>query len=538
MINDVAGKLIADKYRVENLIRESESGDLYLGRHEVIDKPVLLKILPAAFAVDQRWVKRFIGEARTSSTLAHPGILNVTDFGTDSKGVSYAVFEHIDGVTLDELNASGEPLDEKRAIDFARQIASAITTAHSKNIVHGRLEPKNILVGEGDSVKVYGFGSDPLTVPRDADPRFLAPEQCNAFPAADERSDVYSLGVLVFQMLGGVVPFEGSTAADILVRQNSEPPPPLSAFSRDLHPEIEPIVLSAMALDPDRRYPNMAAFAEDLQILAGRLGTPTSATAAAAAAGNTGPKRNAWQTAIFAFVGIAIFAGALIYATSVRQTDPTETVQAESGSLPVQPIGPATGAQEESLARLPALTDAEIMATTAQGDDMPGGDGLDPWANGAMPPAGAPLAGSMPGMPSGGGLVPPVGYVPPGGQEYTVGDGQSPFMPPSSGGVEIINYTINPATGQCIKIPSGEVFPCPGSKAPAKAAPTPNTPAANTSAQPTPEPTPATTGPKPMATPPPKTKPGETEKKPATAKPKSGTEKKTDELPSDENSEL
>ncbi len=530
MVNDVAGKLIADKYRVESLIRESESGDLYAARHEVLDKPVTLKILPAAFAVDQRWVKRFLSEARAASTLSHDGILNITDFGTDSRGVSYAVFDPIEGNTLAKLNSSEEPIDEKRAIGLARQIAAAVAAAHSKNVVHGRLEPNSVFVGEGDVVKVYGFGADPLTVPRDADVRYLAPEQCNGYPSADARSDVYSLGVMIYDLLAGVVPYEGTTPADILARQNSEPPPPLSAFRRDLHPEIEPIVLSSMAIDPDRRYPNMEAFAEDLDTLAARLGSPVANQAAAAAV--AGPKRNVWQTAIFVFIGIAIFAGALIYATAVRQTDPTQNLQADAGSLPVQPIGPATGAQEESLAKLPALTDAEIMATSAQGADMlPGGDGFNAWANGGIPPAGAPLAGSMPGVPSGGGLVPPTGYVPPGGQLYTVGDGQSQFMPDNTGAVEIINYTINPATGQCIKIPSGEIFPCPGTKAPAKAAPTPNPPASNTATQPTPEPTPATPTQKPMATPPPKTKPGETEKKPAATTPKSGTEKKTDELP-------
>ncbi len=126
MINDIAGKLIADKYRVETLIRESESGDLYTGRHEVLDKPVTLKILPTAVAVDQRWVKRFISEARAASTVSHNGILNLSDFGTDSKGVSYAIFEAAPVNTLDRLEISGEFLDEKRAIDIARQIAASV----------------------------------------------------------------------------------------------------------------------------------------------------------------------------------------------------------------------------------------------------------------------------------------------------------------------------------------------------------------------------------------------------------------------------
>ena len=526
MIGDFAGKLIADKYRVGEFLREGETGDLYAGRSEILDRAVTLKILPAALAVDERWVKRFVREARSASTLSHPGILNITDFGTDSKGISYAVYEPVDGATLDQT-LTAVPLDEKVAIDIARQIAAAMASAHEKKIVHGNLNPQNIFSAGEDIFKVFGFGDDPLHVSRDADPRYLAPEQCSSYPASDERSDIYSLGVILYELLAGTVPYDGTTAAEILNKQNSEPPPPISAFRRDLHPEIEPIVLSAMAVDPERRYQTMSAFSEDLNILAGRLGSPVAEKAIAAASGETST-RNIWQTAVFVFAGIAIFAAALIYATSVRQTDPTDNLQADAGSLPVQPIGPATGAQEESLAKLPALTDAEIMATQNQMmSDLPGGDGFNAWANGGVPPASAPLsgplAGSMPGMPSGVPVAPPVGYVPPGGQVYTVGSGQSQFMPDfsPSGGVEL----------RCRDVQTGNDIPCP-SNAPApgaKPSPSPQTPAANTAVPPT-------TGdgaptPKPMATPPPKnTKPAAQPEKPKPAA-KSGAQKDSEELP-------
>ncbi len=527
MLGDFAGKLIADKYRVGELLREGDSGDLYTGSSEIQERPVTLKILPTALAVDERWVKRFVREARSASLLSHPGILNITDFGTDSKGISYAVYEPTDGKTLDQIG-TGEPLDENAAIDIARQISSAVSAAHEKKTVHGSLSPQNIFVEEENRCKVYDFGGDPLNVSRNADPRYLAPEQCNAYPASDERSDVYSLGVILYELLAGSVPYEGPTAADILKKQNSEPPPPISAFRRDLNPEIEPIVLSAMAVDPERRYQTMAAFAEDLEILAGRIGSPVTQEKAMAAAAGAAPKRNVWQTAIFSLLGIAIFASALIYATSVRQTDPTETVQADAGSLPVQPIGPATGAQEESLAKLPALTEAEIMSTQNQMmSDLPGGDGYNPWANGGIPPAGAPLtgplAGSMPGVPSGIPTAPPAGYVPPGGQMYTVGEGQSQFMPDfnPSGSVEL----------RCRDVQTGQDIPCP-SNAPqpgAKPSPTPKNSAANTAVtQPTPEGAPT---PKPMATPPPKNKPADQPAKPASKPAKSGTQKDSEELP-------
>ena len=121
MMDDVLGKLVADKYRVESLICEGKSGDLYMGRHEVLGRPVLVKVLARALAVDARWVRRFIDESRTASAVTHPNILNITDFGTDARGISYAVFEPADGPTLRDVETGGSPFDEKRALEFARQ---------------------------------------------------------------------------------------------------------------------------------------------------------------------------------------------------------------------------------------------------------------------------------------------------------------------------------------------------------------------------------------------------------------------------------
>jgi hypothetical protein len=339
---------------------------------------------------------------------------------------------------------------------------------------------------ETEIVKVFGFGSDPMTVARDADPRYLSPEQLTQFPAADERSDVYSLGVVLFEMLAGVVPFDGGNAKDVLAKINAEPPPPLSAFRRDLHPEIEPIILTALAADPERRYQKVSAFAEDLSLAAGG---PEKAAAATATAG--GKKHNIWQTAFIVLAGILVLAIGLIYATSVRKTDVTAQLQAEPGTLPVQPIGPATGAQEESLSKLPDMTDAEILAAQtgtmeAPPGTLPGGDGYNAWANGGAPPIGAPPPGSS---------VPV--YVPPAGQTVTIDpNGGSQFMPQSDGIILVPVPMANANTGST-----------------AKPTPTPKSPAGNTavpSATPKPmmSPTPKPATSQPAA---PKKKPGDDE---------------------------
>jgi len=502
MMDDFVGKLVADKYRIDTLIREGDSGDLYTGRHEMLDKPVMVRILPRALAVDARWVRAFIDEARTAAAVSAPNLLNVTDFGTDAKGVTYEVFEETSVRTLRDVLRETPTLTESRALNIAQRIASGISAAHEIQIIHGSLDPDKVFIetaNDGrDTVKVIGIGRDPAKAGRDTDARYLAPEQTTAFPAADMRSDVYSLAVMLYEMLSGSIPNGAAAAVDGITNEQTELPAPLTAFRRDLHPDLEPILLSALASDPARRYRTMKAFAEDLSLLSGEDTGNTKVEAAAAAAG---PKRNIWQTAFIVLAGISVLAGALIYATSVRRTDPTTQLQADADSLPVQPIGPATGAQEESLAKLPPMTDAEMMSATAMEQPpgtLPGGDGYNAWANGGIPPAGAPLNpyGGQPGS-----YGPPMQYVQPGGQVYTIDpNGGSQFMPNDSGVI---------------------LVPVPANTAPAAKPDNPKT-AANTAVEPNPK-TEAT--PKPMATPPPKTeKPvsDATKKEKPASKPKAG----------------
>ncbi len=506
-MNDLVGKNIAGKYRIDSLIRETELGDFYRGTNISTGVPVTVKILAPAMAIDVRYIDRFLAEAKRAAGVSHRNILNSIDVGTDVQGLPFAVYEGIEGDTVAETLRLYGPMTEARAIGIAQQIASALAAANLSGTNHGGLNKNKALINniDGiDTVKVYDFGVRPHARNSISAVPYLAPEQCGDPASSDERSDVYSLGVMLYEMIAGEPPFTGATPAAIIQKHNSVPPAPLSAFRQDLHPQVEPIILSAIAPDATRRYQSVADLEEDL----GRLGTETGAEipptnvikAAAATAGDIGPKRNVWQTAFIVLAGIAVLSGALIYATYTRQTNPTTTTQADANSSPVQPINPATGAQEEAMLRMGDLGDASTLPNAGMEvppGTLPGGDGYNPWQNGGVPPAGAPLTSgpATNGVPGTGPSMPT--YVPPPGQTVTVDpNGGSVFMP-NEGGVILVPI---PAATEPVVKPS----------------PTPKNPATNTAVKPPTDGKPATTANppvKPQPTPTPKTNPAKPAKK-------------------------
>lgn len=477
MINDLLGKNIAGKYRIDSLIRETELGDFYRGTNTATGVPVTVKILAPAMAIDVRYVDRFLAEANALAGVSHRNILNSIDVGTDAQGLPFAIYEALDGETLEDSLRVYGPMEEPRAIGLAKQIASGLTAAHFSELVHGGLNPTKVIISTIDGVdlaKIYDFGirgharNSMSAVP------YLAPEQSVDSTKTDQRSDIYSLGILLYAMIAGEPPFTGATPTAIIQKAKNEPPAPLSAFRQDLHPQIEPIILSAIGPDPDRRYQKAADLEEDLGRLATETGAelpPANVVVAAAAAASDGRKRSVWQTAFIVLAGIIVLAGGLIYATYTRQTDPTTTAQADANSSPVQPINPATGAQEEAMLKMGDLNDPLLYPNSANGlpaDTLPGGDGYNAWLNGGAPPAGAPLnSGSSNGLPLTTGTPMPQ-YVPPPGQTMTVNpNGGSVFMPMDNGVI---------------------LVPIPADAVPVKPTPTPKNPAANTTVKPTPDP--------------------------------------------------
>ncbi len=515
MLNQMIGTNLADKYQIDEVLRDSGLGKIYRATHLLMDKHVTVKVLPPALAIDENIVKQFSAEARTVSHISHPNILNVTDFGSDRNGAVYIVMEDADGETLEQIIKREGKFSVARAVKIARQIAAALSAAHANGVIHHHLSSQNVLLThtalEPETVKVLDFGSDTLYENEDFEDgesnlrslEYASPEQNSSVADADERSDVYALGVIFYEMLAGEVPFTAKNQTDLMMKQAENPPAPLSAFRGDLSGHIEPIVIKALAKNPDMRYQTADDLACDLDSISTDFGEKRMAAASGAHEYATS---NVWKTAFVVLVGIVGLSAAMIYFTQGKQTNPTTQLQTDANGLPVQPLNPATGMNEQSTASGLAPFNPEMMSNSAMAmpQPMPNGDGLgdgyNPWASG-KPPAGAPPQ-----------------YVTPGGQIYTIpGDG-SQFMP-QDGQYVLVPQPLNANSNANVSVKPSPTPKGKNAAANVQTQPSP-TPAANPQPIPEVKPTPAI--PKPEKTP---VKPAEKPLEKTPAKPPVSSEK-------------
>ncbi|MFN6963566.1 MAG: serine/threonine protein kinase [Pyrinomonadaceae bacterium] len=419
MANENLGPVIDGKYLVEELIAQTRLGPLYRGRNIAVERPVAIKVLDTASADNDEALLQFERASRLEARLSHPNVLALTDVGSDGRG-RYAIYEPPPATTLRELiSREGEPFATDRAVSIIRGVVEGVAAAHSKGVVHGAISPSAVLVDDADggAVKVFDFGSSTTE-----EVRYTAPELLRG-GEPDTRSDVYSLGVTAYEVLAGRPPFDAADA-DEIARLQDAPPAPLSSFRQDLPVGLEASILKALAIDPEMRFASAEEFAAELTSIGG-----DAARANAAALG-----RDLWKTAFIVIVGIGLLSAVLIYATYTRRTEPATVLQPDANGQPVQPLSPATGTQEESLANLPPNA-AELMMNSNMSmppGTMPGGDGYNPWANGGTPPAGAP----------------PQTYVPPGGQVITIDPNNPSQFMPTEGGVILVPVPANANTAK------------------------------------------------------------------------------------------
>jgi serine/threonine-protein kinase len=416
--DSLVGTTLAGKYRIDARLNEGGMGTVYRGCHVLMDKTVAIKVLRPSLAADEKIVARFSREARAASRISHPNALSVTDFGEDESGHVFLVMEFLSGRTLKQVLRDDGPLPLARVVDITRQIGDALNAAHAQGVVHRDLKSDNIMLLDtmtGDYAKVLDFGiakiNEPdgtvdtsLTAPNlvIGTPQYMSPEQCSQDAEIDARSDIYSLGVILFEMLVGHVPFSGDSPTIVMMKHLQEPVPSVLEERSDVPASVARVVARAMAKVRDNRYQTVAELIEDLTIAAGmtihRIGpvtpvntsetlvrteepdevtvvrareeaplpvvpvSPRRAPVTVSVSGSMPPPApaatgfNPMKVLIPSIVGLLVVFAA-IYALTRNSTPAVDAntnqqvpaLAADPNSQPVQPAQPATGKGEEGI---------------------------------------------------------------------------------------------------------------------------------------------------------------------------------------------
>jgi eukaryotic-like serine/threonine-protein kinase len=266
------GDLIAGRYELEELVGSGGMSTVFRARDRQLDRRVAIKILHEHYLSDPEYVERFRREARAVAQLSHPNIVTVIDRGED-EGRQYIVFEHVEGENLKELVRRTGRLPVRRALELGVAVADGLAFAHERGLVHRDVKPQNVLLSREGEVKVTDFGiARSLDVDHGVTQtgtvlgtgEYLAPEQASGKPIS-AATDVYSLGVVLWELLAGEVPFVGESFVAVAMRHVNEPPPSLREQRPDVSPRLAAAVERALAKDPARRFPSMAALSRELR---------------------------------------------------------------------------------------------------------------------------------------------------------------------------------------------------------------------------------------------------------------------------------
>ena len=300
-----AGSKIGN-YKVTRLLGEGGMGRVFEGIHEQIGRRAAIKVLHAQFAHNSEAYTRFLNEARAVNIIQHPGLVNVFEFGQTEDGSPYIVMEFLEGETLADRLASVGRMS-MGALRIARQIASALMAAHAKHIVHRDLKPANVMLVPdpdmpgGERVKVVDFGIAKISAEHNdtgyktragailGTPTYMSPEQCRGAGEVTDKTDVYALGVMIYEMLVGRPPFVAEGGGEIMGMHLFQAPPPLHMLEPTLPLDLVDLVHSMLSKDPDAR-PSIVQVAQELDRIGGRLSGPMQAVSAEVAAMAAEPK--------------------------------------------------------------------------------------------------------------------------------------------------------------------------------------------------------------------------------------------------------
>ena len=397
---DLVGQVVADRYHVMKKLGEGGMGQVYLAEHVKMGRRSAIKVLNPAMVNDTEAVARFNREAANASRISHRNVCAIYDFGETPEGLIYLAMEFVEGEPLTDLLEREHALPPSRAVGIAQQVADALQAAHDLGIVHRDLKPDNIMLSRGrdgaDVVKVVDFGIAKAAGAHDTQkvtktglvvgtPEFMSPEQLSGDPL-DGRSDLYALGLVLFKMLTGKLPFEGSTVQDTMVRRLTDEPATLADTRPDLNfpPGLQATIDTALTRNPVDRYQSAAKFGSDLAAVLGLprgpAGTPLPATRPDAEAkteilrrtGSSGPqptpvkKRSSIPILIGAVVILGVAGGAVALrgggkrvdgaapVDTVSRTDSARTRDTAVSPAPSSPVRPAKSPAHAPVQRAPS----------------------------------------------------------------------------------------------------------------------------------------------------------------------------------------
>jgi serine/threonine-protein kinase len=273
------GTTFDKRYKIEQVIGEGGMGFVYLARHKVIDKKVAVKVLRNDMARDRENLDRFLQEARAASSIGNPHIVDISDFGDLPDGSTYFVMEYLDGGSLSRLIDQEKPLSVERICHIALQLTDGLSAAHASGIVHRDLKPDNVILvprgADEEFVKILDFGiakvmstAEKLTVAGAVfgTPHYMSPEQAAGNPV-DHRTDVYSLGIMLYEMASGSLPFNADNFMAILSQHMYQAPTPIREVAPECSPGLEAVILKCLSKKPEARYQTMDELRADLEKL-------------------------------------------------------------------------------------------------------------------------------------------------------------------------------------------------------------------------------------------------------------------------------
>lgn len=257
------GHLLSERYKIKSTIGGGGMANVYLADDTILDREVAIKVLRLEYANDEEFIARFDREAKAATSLSHPNVVNIFDVGEEDH-ILYMVMEYVDGLTLKEYIQQYGPVEVEEALSIMKQITAAIAHAHANDLVHRDIKPQNILIDSYGQVKVTDFGiavalsATSLTKTNSilGSVHYLSPEQARG-GLATKKSDIYSLGIVLYELLTGRMPFSGETPVSIALKHLQNDPPSVKTFNPSIPQSVENIVLRATAKDPFHRYENV-----------------------------------------------------------------------------------------------------------------------------------------------------------------------------------------------------------------------------------------------------------------------------------------